>query len=270
MSSAHPLSDLTDTGWVSDHPFRRWDGQQHLYGGSISSRKRFNGPSSCLRPVRTLQLPSAGWIYMSISDRLILDYLKSFPLNPDSFLCLTIGDRTWLYENDRLKPCDWKFEPVKDLSENAFNSDTSVSLCRLPDGSKRVLLSCPIGNYGWSISLLLSQSAMKAQSSLLCVHSFRYCCLHPFYRSFVFCTVKPFHRTSCKKAAASDPDHRRRRFFSGSLHTVEDEFGAIGTGINRMSQDLAALIQKRVQDEKERKDLEYPDSSKPDQSPFSL
>lgn len=59
----------------------------------------------------------AGWIYMSISDRLILDYLKSFPLNPDSFLCLTIGGRTWLYENDRLKSCDWKFEPVKDLSE---------------------------------------------------------------------------------------------------------------------------------------------------------
>ena len=41
------------------------------------------------------------------------------------------------------------------------------------------------------------------------------------------------------------------------LHTAEDEFGAIGTGINRMSQDLAALIQKRIQDEKERKDLEY-------------
>ena len=30
----------------------------------------------------------------------------------------------------------------------------------------------------------------------------------------------------------------------------EDEFGAIGTGINRMSQDLAALIQKRIQDER--------------------
>lgn len=114
------------------------------YGGSHFFPEAVNGPSSCLRLVRTLQLPQAGWIYMSISDRLILDYLKSFPLNPDSFLCLTIGGRTWLYENDRLKSCDWKFEPVKDLSENAFNSDTSVSLCRLPDGSDAYCSPAPL------------------------------------------------------------------------------------------------------------------------------
>ena len=37
----------------------------------------------------------------------------------------------------------------------------------------------------------------------------------------------------------------------------ENEFGDIGRGINRMSADLSALIGKRIQDEKERRDLEY-------------
>ena len=37
----------------------------------------------------------------------------------------------------------------------------------------------------------------------------------------------------------------------------EDEFGVIGSGINRMSENVSTLLDKRVEDEKQKKDLEY-------------
>lgn len=257
VSSAHSLSDLTGTDW-----FQTILSEDGMDNSTFMEDPFLPGSGLMVLPAVSAlsgrySSHQAGWIYMSISDRLILDYLKSFPLNPDSFLCLTIGGRTWLYENDRLKSCDWKFEPVKDLSENAFNSDTSVSLCRLPDGSERVLLSCPIGNYGWSISLLLSQSAMKAQSTLYAVILSGIAVFILFIGLLLFVLLNRSIGRPVKKL-----QHRIQAIAGGDFSLDpsiqrEDEFGAIGTGINRMSQDLAALIQKRIQDEKERKDLEY-------------
>lgn len=64
----------------------------------------------------------AGWIYMSISDRLILDYLKSFPMEKDSALYLTIAGQTWLYEDDSLHPFTPSFEVTDTLKDHAFHS----------------------------------------------------------------------------------------------------------------------------------------------------
>ena len=124
-------------------------------------------------------------------------------------------------------------------------------------GSERVLLSCPIGNYGWSISLLLSQSAMKAQSTLYAVILSGIAVFILFIGLLLFVLLNRSIGRPVKKL-----QHRIQAIAGGDFSLDpsiqrEDEFGAIGTGINRMSQDLAALIQKRIQDEKERKDLEY-------------
>ncbi len=257
VSSAHSLSDLTDTDW-----FQTIYSEEGLGKSTFMEDPFLPGSGLMVLPAASplsgrYSSHQAGWIYMSISDRLLLDCLNSFPLNPDSFLYLTIGDRTWLYENDHLKPCDWNFKPVKDLSENAFNSDTSVSLCRLPDGSERVLLSCPIGNYGWSVSLLLSQSAVKAQSSLYAAILSGIAVFILFIGLLLFVLLnrsigRPVRKLQKRIQTIAEGD-----FSLDPSIQWEDEFGVIGAGINSMSQNLAALIQKRLKDEKERKDLEY-------------
>ena len=200
----------------------------------------------------------AGWIYMSISDRLILDYLKSFPMEKDSALYLTIAGQTWLYEDDSLHPFTPSFEVTDTLKDHAFHSKTTVSTVRpLQGGRERTLISCPIGDYGWSVSLLLSQSFMEAQSALYILILLGIAVFILLVGLFLLFLLNrsigcPVHLLKERIQAVAGGD-----FSPDPSIQWENEFGDIGRGINRMSADLSALIGKRIQDEKERRDLEY-------------
>ena len=163
VSSAHSLSDLTGTDW-----FQTILSEDGMDNSTFMEDPFLPGSGLMVLPAVSAlsgrySSHQAGWIYMSISDRLILDYLI---LSGIAVFILFIGLLLFVLLNRSIG------RPVKKLQHRI-------------------------------------QAIAGGDFSL-------------------------------------DPSIQR-----------EDEFGAIGTGINRMSQDLAALIQKRIQDEKERKDLEY-------------
>ena len=179
-------------------------------------------------------------------------------MEKDSALYLTIAGQTWLYEDDSLHPFTPSFEVTDTLKDHAFHSKTTVSTVRpLQGGRERTLISCPIGDYGWSVSLLLSQSFMEAQSALYILILLGIAVFILLVGLFLLFLLNrsigcPVHLLKERIQAVAGGD-----FSPDPSIQWENEFGDIGRGINRMSADLSALIGKRIQDEKERRDLEY-------------
>lgn len=198
-----------------------------------------------------------GWIYMTVSDRLITDYLNAFPLEQDSSLYLTIGEHTYLFQDGKFMEEALILEPVSDLSGQTFNKDSHALLARLPGGETRTVVTCTAGRQGWSISQVLSKQASSAQGQ---IYSFVIAGIVLFIilTGIVLYTLlnrvinRPVQKLRDKIGRIADGDFSR----DPSIEW-KDEFGTIGKGINRMSENVSTLMDKKVEDEKQKKDLEY-------------
>ncbi len=198
-----------------------------------------------------------GWSYFSISGRLISDNLRSYPQASDSRLYVTIGSRSYLLTDGSFRADIPEYTVISPMDGNANNPETQVSKIRLPDGSRRVLVTCPLGVEGWTISNILSESSFSAQRQA-------YLLIIGFITFIIFCMglglaltlnkaiSRPVKRLCGKIDAIAGGDFSRMKEIEGP-----DELGIIGRGINDMSENVATLMDKRVDDERQKKDLEY-------------
>lgn len=196
-----------------------------------------------------------GWTYFAISDQLISSYLSSFPLDDGSHLYITIGNRSYLYEDGIFKETPLTCQILEDISSNTVNSQ--ASLVKFSDGSKRRVVTCPLSSRGWTISLMLSEKNYNTQTQvyLLLVGIIA---VTIFVMAFLL--VYMLNRTisqPVKKLKGTIDRISHGDFTRDSSIEWEDELGVIGRGINQMSEDVVSLMEKRVTDEKQKKDLEY-------------
>lgn len=230
-------------------PDYRWDGFAR------------EGDSLILPIVRPIYHPydarPCGWLYLSVSSRLISDPLDAFPLAGDSSLFLTIGDRSYEYAQGVFTETALDFPVIRPIHEKGLSPDSAASLVRLPDGSARSMLTLPMGVEGWSLSLILSQQDLSAQNAayLLIIGGIALIILFlGLGLGFLLNRIitRPVQQLKEKITAVAGGD-----FSPEPSIEWEDEFGEIGQGINRMSKDLKALMDSRVESEKQKKDLEY-------------
>lgn len=198
-----------------------------------------------------------GWTYLAISDRVIRDYLSSFPLQPDAYLYITIGGRQYLYQNGAFEEKAITHTVLSDISGNAINANTSASLIRTPDGSRRRLVTCPLGSNGWTISVVLSESDYSAQNQvylLIITGIVAVIVLMGLLLAWLLTRTisQPVKRLRGRIECISQGDFSRDQTIEGP-----DELGVIGRGINDMSENVQSLLERKVTDEKQKKDLEY-------------
>lgn len=198
-----------------------------------------------------------GWTYITVSDRLIADYLQAFPLEADSFLFITIGNHTYQYLNGEFAEAGPLFSEAALLKGQTFNEKNSAFTVRLPDGSLRTAVTCPLGKLGWTITHVLSEKTYTAQRQV-------YTFIIAGIVIFIFLTGillylmlnrminRPVQKLQGKIQEISQGDFTR----DASIEWP-DEFGNIGRGINQMSENVVSLMDKKVEDEKQKKDLEY-------------
>ncbi|MBT9779201.1 HAMP domain-containing protein [Clostridium sp. MCC353] len=196
-----------------------------------------------------------GWTYFAISDQLISSYLNSFPLEEDSHLYITIGGHSYQYVNGGFTEDPLLCESLRDISINTINSQ--ASLVKLPDGSKRRMVTSPLNENGWTISLVLSEKNYNMQKHV-------YLLLIAVIAVTIF--LMAFLLIYLLNKAISQPVQKLRGTIDRISHgnfardpsiEWEDELGVIGRGINQMSENVVTLMDKRVDDEKQKKDLEY-------------
>ena len=119
------------------------------------------------RPVKNqYNTETVGWTYLAVSDRIFLDYLKAFPLEPDSLLYITIGTHSYQYKDGLFTEASPDYTAVREINKDVLNNSTTVRLIRMADNTTRRMISRPLWDQGWSISLVLSEQDYNAQNQM--------------------------------------------------------------------------------------------------------
>jgi len=242
-----PLFDAEDFEWI---------GLVHDPFSSIS-RDQF---IPIVRPVyNEFSSEIIGWTYVEISTRLFTDYLSSYPLPEDSLLFINIGNKTYRFQSDTLVETEKPYEIVREpAKKDSLSTETLIQTATMNNGDTRILVERPIeGIDGWSITQVLSEQQFKQQKYLYTLLIIGICVfivslgilLAILLNRFI---MDPIHKLSNKINSISTGDFSKD-------NTIEwnHELGQIGRGINTMSGNILMLMEKRVSDEKQKKDLEY-------------
>ncbi len=171
-----------------------------------------------------------GWVYLDIPERVITSSLKSFVLAGDDALYLTFSEGlSYRYDGSAL------------VKEN------------VPAG----VISYTLPDTGWIISYLPSESVLTGR-----MHFYKLMILLIFMVILLAGVILSFilQRTITRPVGLliKRLDEIGRGDFSrdGTLEW-NNELGEIGRGINSLSENVSELMEKRLQDEQARHDLEY-------------
>ncbi len=171
-----------------------------------------------------------GWVYIDIPERVVTNSLKSFVLAGDDALYLTFSaGETFRYDGSAL---------VKE---------------RIPQG----VISYTLPNTGWILSYLPSESALTGRMHfyklmillIMAVILFAGLILSLILQRTI---TRPVGLLIKRLEKIGQGDFSR-----DSALEWNNELGEIGKGINSLSENVSELMEKRLQDEKSRHDLEY-------------
>lgn len=184
-----------------------------------------------LRPIyQTYSQPPIGWVYIEILPELLTDRFKNFQLPPDASLYITFANGvTYRYDSGEL---------VADV---------------LPED----VVSFPFSGQSWQISQKLSNQELMVQN-----HYYLLIILGIFFVILMLglglmllmnrMIADPVNAIIRKITRVSLGDFSREPAIEW-----DNEMGQIGKGINDLSENVQALMAKKVQDEKTKQELEY-------------
>lgn len=198
-----------------------------------------------------------GWCYLSVSERLILNYLQDFPLPDDSSLYITIGDRSYQYIDKQLVETVPEIAVKKTISHATLSPETKAATIVQGQNAPRTMLTCQLSREGWTISYILSESDLEAQRQLYLMIILGISCMIILLGVGLYLLLNRAINQPVKKIQAKVGAIAQGDFSRDSSIEWEDEFGSIGKGINNMAENVQCLMNRRVEDEKQKKDLEY-------------
>ena len=211
-----------------------------------------------VRPVyKSYNSDIIGWTYMSISSALFTDYLNSYPLAEDSRLYLSIGEHFYRIEGSEFIESPEDFTIERGAQMDSLDSDTKVQAVRMSNGSRRTLVSRKIGEDGWFLYQVLSEQQLNAQRRIYLLLMAAICLVILSLGGALMYLLnrtisQPVAMVKNKIDAISAGDFSRDESIEW-----DHEIGDIGKGINALSRNVVTLMDKRVADEQQKKDLQY-------------
>lgn len=198
-----------------------------------------------------------GWVYVTVSPQVFTNYLKSFPLADDSILYITIGEKIYVYQDSTLLEADPEYLIINEIDGQVMNDDTLVQTIQTGIGKRRTMVTCRLDIPGISISQVLSEQQARSQTQVylmliagICLIILTLGIILTFFMNRIISL--PVNSVRKKIALISQGD-----FTPDPEIEWEHEIGDIGKGINDLSKNVVNLMNKRIADEQQRKDLEY-------------
>lgn len=260
-TSATNTSSAADIVYADEHFQRLLNAPEYLWNGLHPDPLLESDSPKFLPIVRPIynqyNADRIGWLYLTIPERLLTDYIHTLPLEEDSALYVTIGEHTYRYNCGQLTECDFSFQFLKDVSSQTFHKSNHAAQVQFPDGSRRYTVSCPLGNQGWTITQVLSDQSYLAQRDVYNIIIAGIVVVILISGGLLYLVLshlinRPVALLQSKIGAIAQGNFSR----DPSIEW-ENEFGTIGKGINQMSENVVSLMDKKVEDEKQKKDLEY-------------
>lgn len=201
---------------------------------------------------------NSAWVYLSVSPALITDTLKSFTLEEGAWLCWIMGGRLYRVEGERLVDLggvDQLPQPETGVEET-LDRGTLLYSAQL-DGQACSVVARPLGLHQLYLAQVIPNDRMTHPLSLLG---------GPVLVSLGLVLVMGLgmaallHRTVAAPIGALQKrmeEVGRGEFSIDPTIEWDNELGDVGRGINKLSQSVSSLMDSRIEDEKQRLDLEY-------------
>ena len=255
VTSAIPVplyTSYTELAKIADET----QGTRMFYGNDIISR--IETPSIII--LRSFPLPNnkTGVVYTAVSPDIITEPIENYIVPEGDALYLYTGDDAWRLDDNSfdLLENDY-YTKDKDESKTLY-SKTRMYSAHTNDGESVTVVSYPLENTdGWYLTHVLSESRFKILGgkyfiiisiTLLLVAALGLSLV--IYLSKTFSLPVEHLRGRLKKISGGD-------FSCDKSIEWNNELGDVGRGINSLSQSVQELMHTRVENEKEKKDLEY-------------
>ncbi|MCD8189916.1 MAG: sensor histidine kinase [Clostridiales bacterium] len=229
----------------------------------VSDPLMLSGSSAASIPVTASTTGSYGnytlHIYIGVSPTMITDVLEQFPLEEGVRLYWWMGDVLYQVEGDSLTVLqeeDLQMEEADGDDVATLDASTRLYYTEL-NGQRYSIVACPVGVHGMYVAAAipdvpLSQmlpQLLRTLAIILFSVPFFGVLLMLFLHKLVSNPIRALQRqieTLAQGDFTVNPDIEWNH-----------ELGDVGRGINHLSENITALMDKRVEDEKKQLDLEY-------------
>lgn len=198
-----------------------------------------------------------GYLFLEVSSELFTDPLKRYTAAGDSRLFLTLDNHIYLYEDNTLKEWQEDYTLSKDLSDTSLIRDNQIFRVKNAAGEREIIVTTPLEMPNCYISQSISGAELFNQQILFwaliagtLISIFAIGMLLMFLMNRMINV--PIYMLQKKMQRVSEGDFER----DASIEW-DHELGDIGRGINALAENVSLLMNRRLEDEKQKKDLEY-------------
>lgn len=198
-----------------------------------------------------------GYLFLEVSSDLFTSAFARYATAEDSYVYLTVGERRYLYENGNLTEIRDSYEMVKELSASVMIEGCHINEIRSADGVSKIMVSAPLSAPGCYISQNISHLELRTQrrlwwgilgGTLVGILGMGALLMYILNRMI----HAPVSKIRAKMLLVAGGDFERDPSIEWN-----HELGDIGRGVNDLCESVLLLMQTRLEDEKQKKDLEY-------------
>ncbi len=198
-----------------------------------------------------------GWIFIAVTEELFTDSMRYYSKAEDSQVYLSLGEHIYLMSYEGLTELTPSYT-IRESKDTKLSENTYTFYCTDNDtGEVSFVLTKKLSMADCYISQTISPSELNSQRSLffifVAIAVLLICILGIILFYLLYRTISmPVKKLQVKLALVSAGDFTRDTSIEW-----QHELGDIGRGINDLSESVLELMERRVEDEKQKKDLEY-------------
>jgi len=208
-------------------------------------------------PLRaTRDMNQIGVVYLAATTDVVTDKLAGYPLPENSRLYLSLGGNSYYIGNDNTMSQSVGYEVLDDNVPGAVSDHTEVRQVREPNGSVFLSVTCPV-RPGMTLTHMLPNELFLPPGQ-------EWFSLVAGLMALIFLlSVLTFLLLDRRVSRPVARLRRRIERIAGGDFTQDkslesnSELGQMGKSLNQLSRDVAAHMDSRLADEKNKQELEY-------------
>ncbi len=217
------------------------------------------GQKEVIPVIRTMSASSGGAtakVYIAVSSDLITDTIHDYSLMQDNELFWFMGENIWNIEDGSLTPFEGNYSDFIE-EENPNQLVLLDRRTRVLEYQGKTLLAYPVGTHNLYIVQALPEVVLLGQLPTMLI---------PFIGALAAILLLGLILALLLRNMIAAPvaalQAQLQRIGEGGFTPNPDiewanEMGDIGRGINGLSRSVYTLMEKRLEDERQKKDLEY-------------
>ncbi len=194
--------------------------------------------------------------YIAVGAELFTDPLDSYYIQPDSSIFLSFENNSYKISGGTIIASDIDFTNTEPVDIETVNSKTKVGKVNI-SGKSHIYVQYPFVMDGISLTQILSASQDSEQMRL-----FFWIALFTVFLLIIFALILRTIMNRLVGIPVNKLTKRMKKISEGNFSHDSDiewqnEFGILGKGINNMSRNIKELMNKAVEDEKMKREIEF-------------